>query len=119
MTHYNGEVPPTMKDLLTLPGVGRKTANVVLGNGFGIPDSGITVDTHVTRLANRMGFTKSKNAVKIEKDLMKITPVEDWVIFTHLFITHGRAVCGRKPKCDSCAVSEWCKSAFQFDHFKE
>ena len=106
---YGGKVPNTMKDLISLAGVGRKTANVVLGNAFGIPDSGITVDTHVTRLANRWGFVSSQNAVKIERELMKVVPVEHWVKYTTLVIDHGRAICKSKPLCDSCVLNDLCE----------
>lgn len=108
---YDGEVPRTMEQLQALAGVGRKTANVVLGNAFGI-DEGITVDTHVTRLSNRLGLTSHRsNAVKIERDLMQVVPREHWTVFSHLLIHHGRAVCdARKPKCDACALFPWCPS---------
>ncbi|MDH5404452.1 MAG: endonuclease III [Candidatus Heimdallarchaeota archaeon] len=108
MENHNGEIPKVMSELIKLPGVGRKTANVVMGNGFGIMDSGITVDTHVIRLSQRMGLTKSTTADKIEKDLMKIIPIENWVSFTPLFIDHGRTICGRSPKCNDCPVFEIC-----------
>ncbi len=104
---YKGELPQTMEELLKLPGVGRKTANVVLGHCFDTP--GIVVDTHVTRLSNRMGFVETKDAVKIEFALMKIIDIDIWVTFTHYFINHGRKVCIRKPKCDKCVVATECK----------
>lgn len=106
---YKGKVPRTLEELVELPGVGRKTANVVLGNSFGI-SSGIVVDTHVTRLSNRMGLTKHKtDAVKIEKDLVKVVPEEDWIQFSHWMITHGRQICkARKPQCDICFQQELC-----------
>ncbi len=108
---YNGEIPQTMKDLTRLPGVGRKTANVVLGNAFGIPDSGITIDTHMIRVMNLLGWAEGKNAVKIERDLMKVIPVDDWVDITHLIIDHGRAVCkAGRPQCDRCVLSDLCPS---------
>lgn len=117
---YGGEVPNTMKGLTDLPGVGRKTANVVMGNGFGIEDSGITVDTHVKRISKRLGLTKAKTAKKVEKDLIEITPQEYWVDITHLFISHGRETCkARKPKCDQCQITKYCDVAFDFDHFDE
>ena len=109
---YNGEIPQTMKDLTRLPGVGRKTANVVLGNAFGIPDSGITIDTHMIRVMNLLGWAEGKNAVKIERDLMKVIPVDDWVDITHLIIDHGRAVCkAGRPQCDRCVLSDLCPSS--------
>jgi len=119
MNDFNGEIPNTMKGLTSLGGVGRKTANVVLGNAFKIPDSGITVDTHVLRLSKRIGLSRNENAVKVEKDLMKIIPVKEWVDITHLMIDHGRKICGRKPKCNECVISNWCNARFKFDHFKK
>ena len=108
---HKGVVPKTMKELTALAGVGRKTANVVLGNAFGI-DEGVVVDTHVTRIANRLGFTKQKDAVRIEQDLMKIIPRKDWTLFPHLMIHHGRATCqARKPKCEECVINDLCPSA--------
>lgn len=105
---FDGEVPQSLEKLVTLPGVGRKTANVVLGTAFGIP-SGVVVDTHVTRLANRMGLTKNSDAVKIEQDLMAILPREEWIDFSHRLIHHGRRVCGaRKPDCEHCGLREAC-----------
>ncbi len=107
---HGGEVPPDLDAMVKLPGVGRKTANVVLGTGFGIP--GIVVDTHVTRLTNLLGLTKNRDAVKIEHDLEKILDQEDWVIFAHLFIDHGRAVCkARRPQCYQCVLNDLCPSA--------
>jgi len=104
---FNGNVPDNMEDMLRLPGVGRKTANVVLGDAYGIP--GIVVDTHVIRLSNRMGFTENKDPVKIEYDLMEIVPMQRWVKFGHQFIMHGRSVCmARKPKCGICPVRKFC-----------
>lgn len=105
---HKGEVPKEMEALVKLPGVGRKTANVVLGNAFNIT-SGVVVDTHVTRLSNRLGWTRSENAVLIEQDLQKIIPKEDWILFSHLLISHGREVCkARKPDCDNCFLFEQC-----------
>lgn len=105
---HGGHVPSTMEQLLELPGVARKTANVVLGTGFGIAE-GIVVDTHVTRLSNRLGLTREANPVKIEKDLMKIVPKKDWVWFSHALITHGRKVCrARNPDCPTCPVRKNC-----------
>ena len=104
---HGGEVPGSMEALVPLPGVGRKTANVVLGNAFGVP--GITVDTHVGRLSNRLGFTKNTDAVKIESDLMELVPEKDWTIFSHRTIFHGRQVChSRKPMCDACTLANLC-----------
>ena len=107
---YEGEVPGTMDELVNLPGVGRKTANVVLGNIFDIP--GVVVDTHVTRITNLLGFTKSKNAVIIERELEKIIVKSDWTLFTHLIIDHGRAVCvANRPNCPECTISNFCPSS--------
>jgi endonuclease III len=108
---HGGEVPGTMQDLVALPGVGRKTANVVLGNAFGV-DEGIVVDTHVRRVSGRLGLTENKDPVKIEQDLMKVLPVEDWTVFSHLLILHGRRTCkARKPDCPNCALNDICPSA--------
>lgn len=116
---FNGQVPKTMEELLTLPGVARKTANIVLGNAYNIV-SGIAVDTHVFRLAHRLGFSDSKNPYKVEKDLMKIIPKEDWFRLTYLLIDHGRAICKAPlPKCDSCFLNKLCPSAFQFPNFQK
>ena len=105
---FGGEVPRTMEELTRLPGVGRKTANVVLGNAFGI-NVGITVDTHAGRLSRRLGLTESTDPVGVEKDLMKIVPNEDWTIISHLLIAHGRAICSaRNPGCDACFLSDLC-----------
>ena len=106
---HEGEVPKTMDQLTPLAGVGRKTANVVLGNAFGI-NVGVTVDTHVTRLSNRLGLTDhASDAVKIERDLMKIIPQEDWALWSHLLIYHGRAICtARNPKCEQCPLLPHC-----------
>ncbi len=107
INEYNGEVPGNMDDLLKLPGVGRKTANLVLGDFFGIP--GIVVDTHATRLSNRMGFTKESTPYKIELDLQKILPPEIWAEFCHCLVHHGRAYCdARRPKCDTCPIEHLC-----------
>ena len=109
---YGGEVPHTMDELLELPGVARKTANVVLGNAFGI-SAGVVVDTHVTRLSHRLGFSSQKTAEKIEQDLIAIVPKKDWVIFPHLFIAHGRAICkARNPLCDQCVIEKHCPSSY-------
>jgi endonuclease III len=110
---HGGEVPRTMGELVALPGVGRKTANVVLGNAFGI-DEGVVVDTHVRRLSNRLGFTTENDPEKIEKDLMQAVPKRDWTVFSHLLILHGRSVCkARKPACGDCIVNDLCPSAFE------
>jgi endonuclease III len=112
VTHYNGEVPRTMADLLTLPGVGRKTANVVLGNAFGIVE-GFVVDTHVGRLARRFGWTTNEDPVKVEQDLMRLVPQKDWLHLSHMMILHGRAIClARKPLCEQCTLAKLCPSAF-------
>ena len=109
VNQYNGEVPSSIDLLVELPGVGRKTANVLLGNYFGIP--GLVVDTHVTRISNLLKLSSSKNPVIIEKDLEKIVPKEDWIIFTHLIIDHGRAICiARRPQCFKCVISSYCPS---------
>jgi endonuclease III len=112
ITNYNGEVPNTMSDLLKLPGVARKTANVVLGNAFGIIE-GFVVDTHIGRLARRFGWTKNEDPVKVEQDLMRLVPRQDWLDLSHLLIFHGRAIChARKPLCQQCTLSKLCPSAF-------
>ncbi len=109
---YGGHVPETIEELLELPGVARKTANVVLGNAFGI-SSGVVVDTHVTRLSHRLGLSAEKTADKIEQDLIAIVPKKDWVIFPHLFIAHGRAICkARNPLCAECVVEKVCPSSY-------
>lgn len=105
---YHGEIPQDLGALVELPGVGRKTANVVLGNAFGIA-SGIVVDTHVTRLSNRLGWVNTDNAVQIEKELIPRVPQEDWVMLSHYLISHGRAICkARKPDCAHCFLEETC-----------
>ncbi len=109
---FGGEVPHTMDELLELPGVARKTANVVLGNAFGIK-AGVVVDTHVTRLSHRLGFTQEKTAEKIERELIPIVPKKDWVIFPHLMIFHGRKICkARNPLCVECVVEKQCPSSY-------
>jgi endonuclease-3 len=109
---YNGEVPHTMDELLELPGVARKTANVVLGNAFGIK-AGVVVDTHVTRLSHRLAFSQEKTAEKIELDLIEIVPKKDWVLFPHLMIFHGRRTCkARSPMCAECVVEKQCPSSY-------
>jgi len=112
---YNSKVPKTMEELLELPGVARKTANIVLSNAYGII-AGLAVDTHVRRLAQRLGLTENSDQDKIEKDLMTIVPKEQWARITDLLIFHGRRVCdSRKPKCDVCVLNKICPSAFTFD----
>ena len=108
--NHHGQVPDTMEQMVELPGVGRKTANVILGTALGI-ESGITVDTHVRRLSNRLGLTDQTDPDKIEQDLMKIVPRGHWVDFGHRMILHGRQICqARKPKCGECPVAELCPS---------
>jgi endonuclease-3 len=108
MTKHGGEIPPRMEDLVHLPGVGRKTANVVLGNAFGI-DEGVVVDTHVGRLARRMGFTRQEDPVRIEKDLVRLFPRAWWTMLSHLLIFHGRQQCpARRPRCGGCPVANLC-----------
>jgi endonuclease-3 len=106
--NFGGEIPATMDELLTLNGVARKTANVVLGNAFGIR-SGVVVDTHVARLSQRLGLTENVVAEKIEKDLLKLVPETDWIMFPHWLIAHGRKICqARKPKCEICILENVC-----------
>ena len=108
---FHGRVPQTMQELLTLPGVARKTANVVLGVAFGI-GAGIVVDTHVSRLSQRLRLTRHRDAAKIEQDLMAIVPRKDWIIFSHLLIFHGRRICkARRPLCEKCLVEKLCPSS--------
>lgn len=108
---FKSEVPKTMDELLKLPGVARKTANVVLGVAYGIA-AGIVVDTHVSRLSHRLALTKQKDAVKIEQDLIELVPKKDWIIFSHLLIFHGRRVCkARRPLCEECVVEKLCPSS--------
>lgn len=105
---HNGEVPPNLEALVELAGVGRKTANVVLGNAFGIA-SGVVVDTHVTRLSNRLGWVKGDNAVILERQLGRVVPQDQWIMFPHYLISHGRAICkARKPDCAHCFLEETC-----------
>ncbi len=109
--NFGGEIPQTMEEILTLNGVARKTANVVLGNAFGIA-SGVVVDTHVSRLSQRLGLTEETTPEKIENGLAKLVPKKDWIIFPHLLIWHGRAVCqARKPKCAECVLEDLCPSS--------
>ncbi len=108
---HQGRVPEVMEELLALPGVARKTANVVLGNAYGIT-SGIVVDTHVTRLSERLGLTAEKQPEKIERDLMSLVPRKEWILFSHLLIAHGRKVCkARTPLCAECIVEKLCPSS--------
>ena len=108
---HGGNVPDTMDELTALPGVGRKTANVVLSNAFRKP-VGIVVDTHVTRVSGRLGLTANSDAVKIEEDLMKLIPQKEWTAFSHRLIAHGRAICvARKPRCAECDLNDVCPSA--------
>jgi endonuclease-3 len=111
---FGGEVPQTMDELLTLGGVARKTANVVLGNAFGIA-AGVVVDTHVSRLSQRLGLTKNKTPEKIERDLQELVPRKHWVMFPHWMIHHGRRVCfARKPNCAACVLADICPSRSEF-----
>ena len=108
---HGGEVPRTMAELTSLPGVGRKTANVVLGNAFGL-DEGIVVDTHVARISRRLALTRESDPVKIERELVRLVPREAWTLWAHLLIAHGRAVCkAPRPRCGECPVADLCPSA--------
>ena len=110
---HEGEVPRTMDELHLLPGVGRKTANVILGNAYGI-NEGVTVDTHVGRLSRRLGLTREDDPVKVERDLMALIPRESWAVVSHLLIFHGRQVClARRPRCEDCVLADICPSAFK------
>ncbi|MDM7924296.1 MAG: endonuclease III [Pyrinomonadaceae bacterium] len=112
---FGGEIPRTMDEILTLNGVARKTGNVVLGNAFGIA-SGVVVDTHVSRLSQRLGLTEQKTAEKIEMELQELVPKKHWVMFSHWLIFHGRQVCSaRKPKCGECVLADICPSRHLFD----
>ena len=109
MKQHGGKLPQTLDEMVKLPGVGRKTANVVLGNVNGIPS--LVVDTHVTRISNLLKFVKTKDAVKIERELCKIVEEEDWTLFAHLLIDHGRAVCiANRPQCQNCVIADFCPS---------
>jgi endonuclease-3 len=111
MAEHDGDVPRSMAELHALPGIGRKTANVVLGNAFGL-DEGVVVDTHVKRLAQRLAFTREESPEKVERDLMDLFPPESWTMLAHLLIWHGRRVCdARKPACERCAVHHLCPSS--------
>lgn len=104
---HGGQVPASMEELVPLPGVGRKTANVILGNAFGVP--GIPVDTHVGRLSRRLGLTEQTDPVKVERDLMALLPSREWTMFSHRLIFHGRQVChARKPRCSECILDKLC-----------
>ncbi|WP_119069661.1 endonuclease III [Rubrobacter indicoceani] len=108
---HDGKVPRTMQELVALPGVGRKTANVILGNVFGV-NEGVVVDTHVKRLSNRLGFTEESDPVKVERDLIPLVPERDRTLFAHLLIFHGRNVCkARKPLCRTCLLNDICPSS--------
>jgi endonuclease-3 len=108
LADFGGQVPRTMEEMLTIPGVARKTANVVLGTAYGIP-SGIVVDTHVQRVARRLGLTRETDPVKIEQDLIKLIPKEKWIVFSHQMIHHGRNLCqARKPRCAACPLNPIC-----------
>ena len=108
LAEHHGEVPRGLDALVRLPGIGRKTANVILGTAFGVP-SGVVVDTHVGRISRRLGLTRHKDAVKIEKDLMEQIPKKEWISFSHRMIRHGRRICtARKPKCEDCPLNAFC-----------
>ena len=108
---FGGKVPRTMEEMLSLDGIGRKSANVILGNAYGIP-SGIAVDTHVLRLSKRLGLSCAKTPEKVEEELIKLVPKKDWILFPHLIIWHGRKVCqARKPKCKECGLNKVCPSS--------
>ena len=111
VAEHGGEIPRTMVELHALPGVGRKTANVVLGNAFGL-NEGVTVDTHVTRLTGLLKLTRHADPVKIEQDLMQLIPRDDWTLISHLLILHGRAICiARRPRCGDCVLASLCPAA--------
>ena len=108
---FHGQMPRTIEELITLPGVGRKTANVLLGDAFGIA-AGVVVDTHVGRLSRRLGLTKATDPVKVERDLMRLFPPEHWTLLAHLLIFHGRRVCyARRPQCEHCVLHDICPSS--------
>ena len=111
VAEHGGEVPRTMEQLRVLPGVGRKTANVILGNAYGI-NEGITVDTHVARLSRLLGLTRESDPAKIEQDLIPLFPRDDWGLLSHLLIFHGRQICiARRPRCGECVLSDLCPSS--------
>jgi len=119
VAEYDGRVPDTMEGLLTLPGVARKTANIVLYNAFGKAE-GIAVDTHVFRLAHRLGYSSEKDANKVERDLMELFPREEWGALTYRLIEHGRAICdAKRPICGQCALADLCPSAFTVNGWRE
>jgi endonuclease-3 len=119
LEQHGGKVPQTMDELTALAGVGRKTANVVLGNAFN-QNVGVVVDTHVARLSHRLGLTQHTDPVKIEQDLMRIVPQDDWTLFSHLLIFHGRAICqARNPQCEKCPIFKWCPAGPVFVRAKE
>ena len=108
---FGGKVPRTMEEMLSLDGIGRKSANVILGNAYGIP-SGIAVDTHVLRLSKRLGLSYAKTPEKVEEELIKLVPKPDWILFPHLIIFHGRRICqARRPKCGECGLNKLCPSS--------
>jgi len=116
VNEYNGKVPNTMKDLITIPGIGRKSANIILSECFGIVE-GIAVDTHVTRLAKKIGFTNNTDVVKIEKDLMKKLPKSSWGYINHTLVEHGKTICiARRPKCDICPIYKNCREYTKTHH---
>jgi endonuclease-3 len=117
LERHGGEVPRTMAELVALPGVGRKTANVVLGTAFGV-DEGIVVDTHVRRVSSRLGLTEEEDPEKIERDLLRVVPEGDRTVFSHLLILHGRRVCkARKPDCPNCVLNDVCPSAQNYEKY--
>ncbi len=116
LNEFHGKVPRTMEELLRVPGAARKTANVVLGTAYGIA-GGVVVDTHVQRIAQRLGLTKNKDPKRIEQDLMKVLPKDKWIVFSHQIILHGRALCiARKPKCAECPLDALCKAKDKTKH---
>lgn len=118
LTDFEGKLPQTLAELIKLPGIARKSANVITQELWGITE-GIVVDTHVTRVSNRLGLTNQNDAVKIEKDLMAVVPKDSWRMFSGAMVLHGRYVCiARKPKCNECVLNKICPVAFEFDHFK-
>ncbi len=119
LEQFGGQLPRSIDEMIRIPGAARKTANVVLGNAFGIYE-GIAVDTHVSRLSQRLGLSHQKDPNKIEQDLMKLYEKKDWFSLTYLLIEHGRKICeAKKPKCDECFLNKLCPSAFQFPHFQK
>jgi endonuclease III len=119
LTEFNGKIPKAMESLVSLPGVARKTANIVLSNAYNIK-AGVAVDTHVKRLAQRLGLSKNNNPDKIEKALMDFFPQKHWSKLTYLLIEHGRGICeAKKPKCNDCFLTDLCPSAFKFKHLNK